>query len=103
VRSFFLTFQKRRKSGNDAAIGLFGLMSYNVTRRTNEIGIRMALGAQRADVVGMVMRESLILVFIGLILGLAAAWGAGRFPTCSLSPHPPTSAASPPSPAIRRT
>lgn len=61
-----------------ASIGLFGLMSYSVTRRTNEIGIRMALGAQRADVVQMVMRESLALVCSGLILGLATALAAGR-------------------------
>ncbi|HEY7055960.1 MAG TPA: ABC transporter permease, partial [Vicinamibacterales bacterium] len=45
-----------------ASVGLFGLMSYNVSRRTNEIGIRMALGAQRQDVLGMVMRESMLLV-----------------------------------------
>jgi len=61
-----------------ASIGLFGLMSYSVTRRTNEIGIRMALGAQRSDVVQMVMRESLVLVCSGLMLGLATALAAGR-------------------------
>jgi predicted permease len=61
-----------------ASIGLFGLMSYSVARRTNEIGIRMALGAQRADVVHMVMRESLLLVAVGLIAGLLAALAAGR-------------------------
>ncbi len=49
-----------------AAIGLFGLMSYNVARRTNEIGIRMALGAQRQDVLRLVMRESMLLVVVGV-------------------------------------
>jgi predicted permease len=55
-----------------ASIGLFGLMSYNVARRTNEIGIRMALGAQRQDVLRLVMRESMILVVIGVVIGVAA-------------------------------
>jgi ABC-type antimicrobial peptide transport system permease subunit len=62
-----------------ASIGLFGLMSYDVTRRTTEIGIRMALGAQRQTVLQMVMRESLILVAIGVVIGVTAAMGAGRF------------------------
>jgi predicted permease len=62
-----------------ASIGLFGLMSYNVTRRTTEIGIRMALGAGRQTVLQMVMRESLILVGIGVVIGVAAALGSGRF------------------------
>jgi predicted permease len=61
-----------------ACIGLFGLMSYNVARRTSEIGVRMALGAQRRTVVGMVMSESIRLVALGLALGLAAVLWAGR-------------------------
>jgi predicted permease len=62
-----------------ACIGLFGVMSYNVARRTNEIGIRMALGAQRRTVLGMVMRESMLLVTAGVLVGLGAALWAGRF------------------------
>jgi predicted permease len=61
-----------------ASIGLFGLMSYSVARRTNEIGIRMALGAQRVDVMRMVLSESMLLVAIGLVLGLSGAAVAGR-------------------------
>ncbi|SDF18853.1 ABC transporter permease [Terriglobus roseus] len=53
-----------------AAIGLYGVMSFNVTRRTNEIGIRMALGASNSGVQWMVLRESLLLLLGGLLLGL---------------------------------
>jgi predicted permease len=61
-----------------ASIGLFGLLSYNVSRRTNEIGIRMALGAQKRQVIGMVLGESIWMVSIGIVLGIAAALAAGH-------------------------
>ena len=77
-----------------ASVGLFGLMSYNVARRTNEIGIRMALGAQRQDVLGMVMRESMILVVIGVAAGLGIAIAASRFVATLLFGLPPTDAVS---------
>jgi predicted permease len=75
-----------------AAVGLFGLMSYSVSRRTNEIGIRMALGADRRRVALMVLGESLLLVVIGVGLGLAAAVGAGRFVRATLFGLTPTDA-----------
>jgi predicted permease len=61
-----------------AAVGLYGTMSYTVARRTNEIGIRMALGAQRGDVLWSVLKESLQLVMIGVVIGLPAALSATR-------------------------
>jgi predicted permease len=61
-----------------AAIGLYGVMSYNVIRRTNEIGIRLALGAQGASVLRMIMRESFVLLAIGIGLGLPLAILATR-------------------------
>ena len=57
-----------------ACIGLYGLMSYGVARRTNEIGIRMALGAQTGNVLWLVLREVLTLVAIGVAVGLVAAF-----------------------------
>jgi predicted permease len=73
-----------------AAIGLFGLMSYNVSRRTNEIGVRMALGAQPGDVLRLVMRESMILVVLGVVLGVGAALGSSRLIATQLFGVPPT-------------
>ena len=62
-----------------ASIGLFGLMSYSVSRRTNEIGIRMALGAQRRHVLGLVLTESMLLVVVGIVIGIAVSVGVSRF------------------------
>ena len=61
-----------------AAIGLYGVMSYNVVRRTNEIGIRLALGAHGANVLRMIMRESILLLAIGIGVGLPLAIMAAR-------------------------
>ena len=60
-----------------AAIGLYGVTAYSVAQRTNEIGIRMALGADRGNVVGMVLQGAFRRVLIGLVLGLPLAVGAG--------------------------
>jgi ABC-type antimicrobial peptide transport system permease subunit len=61
-----------------ACIGLYGVMSNAVTRRTNEIGIRMALGAKSGDVVRLVMREVLVLVVLGTLIGLLASFATMR-------------------------
>ena len=62
-----------------ACIGLYGMMAHSVTRRTNEIGIRMALGAERSTIVKMVLRETLLLVIVGLFIGVPSALLAARF------------------------
>jgi predicted permease len=61
-----------------AAIGLYGVMAFNVARRTREIGIRMALGADRSSVLSLVMREVGTMLGIGILIGLPAAYGLGR-------------------------
>ncbi len=61
-----------------ASIGLYGVMALTVTQRTRELGIRLALGAQRSDVFRLVLSQGMLLVFSGLIIGLLAALGAGR-------------------------
>jgi ABC-type antimicrobial peptide transport system permease subunit len=61
-----------------AAVGLYGVTAYTVAQRTNEIGIRMALGADQSSVLGLVLRSAFRRVVIGLMLGLPLAVGAGR-------------------------
>ncbi|HEY8551686.1 MAG TPA: ABC transporter permease [Vicinamibacterales bacterium] len=62
-----------------ASVGLYGVMAFVVARRRKELGIRIALGAQRSQVIWMVMREVLVLLAIGLAVGLPSALGLGRF------------------------
>ncbi len=62
-----------------ATVGLYSVMSYAVAQRTHEIGIRVALGAQRRDVLSLVARQGLLLTSIGVAFGLAGAFGATRF------------------------
>jgi putative ABC transport system permease protein len=61
-----------------AAIGLYGVMAYSVTQRTQEIGIRMALGAEPGTIMSMIVRHSLILVIVGLLIGLVGALAVTR-------------------------
>jgi ABC-type antimicrobial peptide transport system permease subunit len=61
-----------------ASVGLYGLMAYQVAQRSREIGVRIALGAQARDVLGLILRRGARLTLIGLGFGLAAAFGLGR-------------------------
>jgi putative ABC transport system permease protein len=67
-----------------AAVGLYGVLAYMVERRTGEIGVRMALGADRGTVIAMVLRGAFWQVGVGLVLGIPAAIGAGRLMTAQL-------------------
>jgi predicted permease len=79
-----------------ATIGLYGILSYAVASRTNEIGIRMALGANTREVVKLILREALTLVVIGIVAGLPAVFVVARFAETllfDLSPRDPISLA----------
>lgn len=67
-----------------AAIGLYGVMAFVVTRRTKELGVRLALGAQRSSVIWLVMKEVLLLLVIGLAVGVPSAMGLGRYVSSQL-------------------
>ena len=67
-----------------ACIGLYGLLAYEVARRTREIGIRMALGAQRRDLLRLIIGQGIILALIGVAIGIGAALGVTRFMSAML-------------------
>jgi putative ABC transport system permease protein len=75
-----------------ATVGIYGAVAYTVEQRTGEIGVRMALGAQTIDVLRMVVKQGMLPVVIGLVIGLAATFAAGRILATQLyqiSPHDP--------------
>jgi putative ABC transport system permease protein len=73
-----------------AVVGLYGVMAYTVSRRTREIGIRMALGARMGNIGWLVIREVLTIVAIGMAIGLPAAWWLSRYVATQLYEVRPT-------------
>jgi predicted permease len=73
-----------------ACVGLYGVMAHSVVRRTNEIGIRMALGAGRGDIQWMVLKETLLLIGMGLVIGIPMALGAAKLVSKQLFGMKPT-------------
>ena len=77
-----------------ATLGLYGVISYMVARRRKEIGVRIALGADRGRVIRLVLREAILLLVVGLGIGAVLAFWAGRTATTllfGLKPHDPIS------------
>src|SRR5207245_9320843 len=68
-----------------ASVGLYGVMAYSVTCRTNEIGIRVALGAQPGEVSWMILRETLVLILVGVAVGVCTALAATRLASSLIS------------------
>ena len=75
-----------------ATMGLYSVMTYTVSQRTHEIGIRMALGAQRGDILRLITRQGMALALVGLVLGLGAAAGSARVISSLLFGVSPTDA-----------
>ena len=75
-----------------AALGIYGVMAYSVAERTHEVGIRMALGAQKSDVLGLIIRKGMSITLIGIAVGLAIAFALTRLMATLLFGVTPTDA-----------
>jgi putative ABC transport system permease protein len=83
-----------------AAVGLYGVLNYNVVQRTREIGIRLALGSSRADVIRLIVRETVVVTTIALAAGLAVGYGLSRYVSSLLYEVKPSDASSFVGPAV---